>query len=108
MTTAEQVRADERAAREKVRRARHAQRVKAHVHEREVRAELRTRQREAGCRCSVESLDPEYLIGMGAGCKAGSGYRPGYVCPTLNWLRLRLGAPFRRGAEKDRTQGNRE
>jgi hypothetical protein len=58
----------------------------------QVIAEEKARPRNPVCRCRITpDMSLEQLNALGAGCTAGVGFRPGYVCPCLDAIRRRLG-----------------
>lgn len=92
-------REEERAAREKQRQLERARKEAAKQRAKEkdsklqgvIRDEL-SRPRAALCHCGFTTRTTMAEIqAMGAGCKAGQNGHGGYVCPTLDAIRRRMG-----------------
>lgn len=92
MTTFDQVRSEERAARAQLRADRRLQRAAQHARQRQWRGRLAdalaaTAKSRNGCRCGLRpSMTREQLRALGAGCTD-----PHHVCPRLDAVRRRLG-----------------
>lgn len=89
-------RSDERRARRQLRDAQRLQRGAARRRRQEERRRFRqvladTAKSWPTCTCPLTpDLEREQLHALGAGCTAGDGLRPGYVCPRLDAVRRRL------------------